>query len=508
MSSLLCIFSQTFAGDVVDTRMTFAVSDNNLLAGAGDRIIPSPSAKIGADQNNTQFFDNINTRFSGFESLSHLVFYKKMDSFFPNIETEAAMALQLYLMQEGKDAGTIKVTDSGSYLRMVYYTHKADNLGFDITAFPISADRFRLGYTYLISWGGTSIFPGHLNTAVFEGSVPGLKLQYTGERFYVFFGGKTALLLNNENNENETNYGILGGAGLDVLDNLRVEAGSGFFQKGANPKSSVLGKPVNAYGGSAQVVYHHGGKIQSSVDFSLYKNDPSEIQQFFISEKYDNKFSFECAVETSQLRQTLENPDEVGTTVNQPAQAYGLKAKAKWKTWRVNGNIIYRDLAFILFNVPGISPFQDFPEKSEQSPEIFFSTGIDYHIPSLHLTTGLVFGLQNPATYKGLIDTETFGANPTAVKISEERVQVVRSATDRTILPVDDNGNPETVVPIRALKFTTKLDFSEMMALISELRFTVDDNGTRLLQDEDGLNVFAFEDPYILGFNVVLQSRF
>ena len=72
------------AGDAMDTRLSFVFSENNFFAGPGETQVNSPGFGIGADKSNTLFFDNYDTRFSGFETLSHLVLYKKLPSFFEN----------------------------------------------------------------------------------------------------------------------------------------------------------------------------------------------------------------------------------------------------------------------------------------------------------------------------------------------------------------------------------------------------------------------------------------
>ncbi len=58
------------AGDFMDTRLSFVVSENNFFAGPGETQVNSPGLGIGADKSNTLFFDNYDTRFSGFETMS------------------------------------------------------------------------------------------------------------------------------------------------------------------------------------------------------------------------------------------------------------------------------------------------------------------------------------------------------------------------------------------------------------------------------------------------------
>jgi hypothetical protein len=256
-----------FAGDFVDARVTLLFADDNVLAGAGETTPNSPTARFGAASNtNNQFYDNFNTKYSGFESLTNLVLYKKGPTYWDGLSAEAALALTTLVARERPTAvlqSTI-VSDSSSYLRLNYTPKSwsaAKGEGLSFTGFPLSADRFRLGYAYKISWGGSRIFPSAGE------SVPGAKLQLTksirtDQIVYGFVGAKSTLILNDKIHEQETNYGVLGGAGVDVTRTLRLDVSGGWFQKGVNPETSVLGAPVRATGGSAQLVFHLGRQLQ------------------------------------------------------------------------------------------------------------------------------------------------------------------------------------------------------------------------------------------------------
>ena len=110
------------AGDFMDTRLSFAISENNFFANPGETRDNSPGIGFGADSSNTLFFDNYDTKYSGFETLGHIVLYKKMPAFFEHLTTEASLVLRV--------AG--ELSDDGSYIRLVYDisrgTHKDRNL--------------------------------------------------------------------------------------------------------------------------------------------------------------------------------------------------------------------------------------------------------------------------------------------------------------------------------------------------------------------------------------------
>src|SRR5262249_44697572 len=155
------------------------------------------------------------------------VLYKKMPGFIKNLETEAAVVLRFDLAALAANTGNLNsaLYDSGSYIRIFYKVGgtKEKPAGLSATFFPIDTDRFRLGYLYDISWGGTA---ASINQSIFpriQGSSPGLKVQFDmPDKFYAFAGFKTATIVQpvqvlNPGGENdvetvrvgETNFGVL-----------------------------------------------------------------------------------------------------------------------------------------------------------------------------------------------------------------------------------------------------------------------------------------------------------
>src|SRR5690606_27638950 len=181
------------------------------------------------------------------------------------------------------------------------------------------------------SWGGTA---ASINQSIFpriQGSAPGLKVQYDAEKFYVFAGFKTATIVQPEQVLNpggesevevvrvgETNYGFLGGLGVDPLPNVRADIGAGYFQQGKFDLEDVRGKPDYTYGTSARLVVHENMPVPQSVDFLLYRNDPNRPLILFKPEKYDpNQFAWSISAEGALLQQHLKNFDAAGATTDQ-----------------------------------------------------------------------------------------------------------------------------------------------------------------------------------------------
>jgi hypothetical protein len=486
----------TWAGDFVDTRISFVLADDNVLAQAGETTPNSPSAGFGAGNQNNQFYDNFNTRFSGFESLGNLVLYKSSPSFFEGFNAEAALAVNLLL----RPAGTVELKDNSSYVKLNWRPPGwGDKENFSFTGFPVSADRFRLGFAYRISWGGSSVF----TSRALNDGVPGARFQITRDRWYAFAGMKTGLLLNDLILEKERVYGFMAGGGFDVTPNLRLEANGGYFQKGIVPGLANQGilAPVNAEGLSAQATWHVGVPVGTSIDFKLYKNDPDMVQRFFTPEAYPGGLSYSVSLEGSYLAQTLENPDVFAQTKAQGASAIALQGRLKYDFLRISVLGLFRSLSFIQFDVPGIPPYKDFPRGTKLQPEMFLALGADYNFPSLHLTPGIIFGLQQPATFKS--PSTVLGGNQPPAGLAGSRTVVVRDVNLLSILPSNYDA-----IPIFSAKVNAKLDISEYFALIGEVYYTRDPNRTTFRDSVAGIAEPSFEKEHALGFNAIMQARF
>ena len=493
---VLCVSGSALAGDFMDTRLSFVFADDNVLASAGETTPNSPSARFGAGNQNTQFYDNFNTGFTGFETLSHIALYKKEEGFFPGLTAEASLVV-LALEQS---SGTVGLRDDSSYIRLTYHPSSwGEGEGISLTGFPVSADRFRLGYAYRVSWGGTSAF----TSLAAANNAPGMKLQVTRNRWYAFVGAKTALIENDLIQEQETNYAVLAGAGVDLLPTLRLEANGGYFQKGIDPNlaSNGIRAPVNAAGISAEAVYHVGVPVGTSLDLQLYRNDPNLYNRFFGPEAYPGGLSYSVSVEGDYLRQTLEDPDVFGKTVSQPAYATALQARMKLNYLRAHVLGLVRSLSYIQFNTPGLPPYKDFPTASTNAPEMFIAGGVDYFFPKLHLTPGVILGVQKPATLTTA--QTTLGGNNPPPSLTGQHVLVLRDVNQLEILPTG-----KSAVPVFSMKANARWDISDSFAAVGEVYYTYDYNRTTFVDTTSGVSEPTFQKPNELGFNVIIQARF
>src|SRR5262249_19058092 len=138
------------------------------------------------------FFDNYDTRYTGYENLTHIALYKRYDYTWDSrknkvarFTAEAALALRLLQFSDVN----VSTLDDSSYIRVALdfaARHTPRNLS--LTVFPMSADRMRLGYSYRLSWGGSPMFfkfnpdlPASATPPVNSAPAPGMRLQYTSE---------------------------------------------------------------------------------------------------------------------------------------------------------------------------------------------------------------------------------------------------------------------------------------------------------------------------------------
>src|SRR6185436_18801559 len=133
-----------------DIRLAFTLTNENLLSKPGETIPSVPGWRFGRPNSlGTLFFDNYDTRFSGYETLSNAIMYRNYRK--DHLEVEGGFVMRINELAERK----IDLSDAGSYILVSWWTdpeHKSPER-ITLTTFPVSSDRMRLGYSYRLSWG-------------------------------------------------------------------------------------------------------------------------------------------------------------------------------------------------------------------------------------------------------------------------------------------------------------------------------------------------------------------
>lgn len=493
--------------DVIDSRITFVFADDNIFAGSEQF---SPSADIGSRSKVKTFFDNYDTKDSGQETKTNFVLYRQFQSPNPRIDTEAGLVARFdFYTDEQTGKPDTRLADDGSFLQASYRLGPIEE-GMErpgagprvyLLAFPFNADRMRLGYSFDITWGGNSIFPNNTSGA------PGFKLGWEGNRAYAFAGIKTHRQLNDLTDRIDAVYGYLGGFGYDITDNLRWEVNAGLFEKGVFPElgqgTPLDGEPITAQGASTQITYAKGLPVETSVDLRLYRNDPRFPWRAFRKQHYADDWSWLVSSEVSYITQNLRDPDTFGQTELQSGIAGDVNFRLKKGYTRFSADVVYRNVEFVLFNVPSFVPYYGFPDSAETRPETFVALGLDYYMEKVRQNPGIVLGYQIPATYVG----DASLLNPEDPQLQGQvSTVVVRRQGDFEILPTGQNA-----FDILSFRAFDRWDISDGMTMIGEITYTLDKNATILEATEFGSVVRVFDEPNVtnrLSVALIMQARF
>ena len=116
------------------------------------------------------------------------------------------------------------------------------------------------------------------------------------------------------------------------------------------------------YGGSARVTFNHNLPPSTSIDMQLYRNHPDYPMALFRRETYTpGELSYLLSVEGTAINQHLADIEHIGQTVFQPGFAGAFQARLKYGYLGVGFTTLYRDVPFLLRNVPSFIPFYAIP---------------------------------------------------------------------------------------------------------------------------------------------------
>jgi hypothetical protein len=493
MSSLLALalIAPAQAGDFMDIWITTAVEDTNINAGPGD-YSPSPNFVM---RGNRTFFEDYESRYSDDISQSHLVLYRRDDGFSEGWSTEAAMVLQFrpYLDPDQSTDG-VGLTDDGSYVRVIRELAGEDH-SISLTGYAIDASRFRLGYSYDLSYGGKEIMARPV------WAMPGARLQWQKGKTYAFAGVKTAIGPMSdaswEGTRNQSYRSVLGGAGTQVGENLLVEFGTGLFQQGQlenvpDASSELYGRMINAFGLSTQIGWRSTAELDfiQSGELSLYRNAPDYVLDSYISHSTVENFGVLVQAELNYLGHELLDADKANATTIENAMAADLQTRLAFGSTMVDVDFVYKDLPYILFNIPGLTSGVSLPEDMEITPQLYGRIKVSHYFADWHVAPSFGFGLMQPASYKT--------GDGTFVQYSER---------DKEGVPSKNKG----ATNIMAMVLGTQLDLSKSMVAVGELLYTVDKNLSRVSENASGELVRVAEAAPVqnaIGFNLMLRARF
>lgn len=490
---LLTLFAgPAFAGDFMDIWVTTALEDTNIRTGPEDY---SPGGNF-VTRGNQVFFENYENFWTDDISQGHMVLYRADEGFFPKWATEAALVLEYtpFLNPDISRPGVF-IRDDGSYVRVIRQLGEDKDHTLSLTGYAVDASRFRLGYSFDLSYGGREI----ISPAV--GAMPGVRLQYQRHGSYAFVGAKSAINQRTEadwqGDRNAAYYAVLAGGGLNFGDKLRLEVGAGLFQQGqilstTDTSSPLYGELINALGTSAQVSYRTSTDIPfiQSSELRLYRNQPEYMRDTYITHRFLDGFGVLVQAEINSLSHNLLDPDNEAQTVIERGWAGDIQSAFIFNTNELFVDFVYKDLPYIVFNVPGITSGAAISEQVEHSPQLYGRVRYARYLPKAHFTPSIGVGMMQPASY-----TTTDG-----------KIYVQYNARNKEAVP---DGQPAYNVLAGVLG--AQLDLSKSTQILGELLYLKDSNRSQVAEDELGERVRVPEDPRVsnaIGFNLMMRAHF
>ncbi len=501
------------ANDFIDSRISFTLGDDNFFRDGGEQLPDSPRLNFSDREGYELPFDNLNSSSTGRENELHLVLYKKVDGYLPNLVTEVAAALEVDMARLEADSVGKVFSDDSSYIRLVFKLRpllsKPSYL--DVVLFPLSGDRFRVGYLYDMTWGGTDIFPRR------KGVNPAFKIGGTHGPFYWWGGMKvvqsprvpaeyyTEQGTKYEMTADETLYGVLAGIGAQPVEGLSIDLSGGHFQQKWNFIKDVRGELVTASGLSARIAYGRGLNVALSSDLRLLRNDREFLELLSQKPVYhpEGGVNWSVSYEQAAIAQVLADADLPGATTRQWATAGALDLRFQYKYLRMNFTSMYRSMQFSLLNTPSLTPDIAFKDDAIVKPQIFWALSGDYHFPRLALTPGLQTGVELPGTVTSeLFEWESRINSPPPTLVGEHTM-LLRTSGERILLPEGEDR-----VPIVSARLTARWYPSDILTLVAFVMLVYDENSTILVRNTEKSFTRVFDDPVRFGAGITAQARF
>ena len=377
--------------------------------------------------------------------------------------------------------------DAGTYIAVTHPTPVGDVV---LHLFPFSANRIRLGEAAGTSWNG-------LQESSRTRVVPGARLAFVRSDLFAWVAGETAAAQRQGPDytvEQGTVWGLMGGAAYSPLEGLWLDGAGAYFDRGTVDRMDL--PPATAWhaGGLAlRAAYSSLTAAHPSARFRWLDEDPLYCDGLFTSVRRVEPFAWEASGELIWLSQPLQDASEptrlraqdaLGGEVGGALYGAGFSAAVTFRA---------RDWTYILFDVPSLTLFVTLPNGITGAPELAGRLALAYTFEAFPLQLGAVVEAVRPAFVTGSVDTPSGVFQATLVIPSASELQILDPGGDVAVMA---DG-----------KLQALLQIGEHLAGALELLFIYDENRRRAGQDPTGLVVWQPEEPFSLGFNLVLRAR-
>lgn len=490
--------------------VTFIMGDDNLR----DNSQYSPAWDMSPRYEYEDFAERVYGYSNSIESSTRFSLFHEEEGLLKNLTARIALSFKMYnKVISSNDKVETYVREDKSFVE-VDYKHPSTNR-FKLTFYPYNAENLSIGNYRGIRWGGnSSVWPQG------DGSpIPGLQVLYGYSDLSVYFGFKAHAQPETDRQKSEivpmeTAYGLYGGITYNNKKlGLKTHLQGAYIDKGDNVSIDEYmlededDDTIKSYGFDVFASYNYGSELGDPIGINTFADGS------WLVPDYSSKFAFRVGAEYLFQNERLQNADYLTIqneketepiTDNFFAHGAAVELGARFKGLRAMFMYTYRDLPFMVFDAPGVEPWNTITSDAEQSPEHLFTISADYHIWDLWF--GVTYGYKIPATYT------VYDANGEKnVTVIKERLasDAVSTAFDRTRELLPTGRDPLDIMFVKA---NIKYQFSNSVTAMLEYSFTQDHNRAKKV-DPDGDGVFTddwdvAEIVDIHGLMFLIEGRF
>lgn len=494
--------------------ISFIMGDDNLR----DNSQYSPKWDIGSRYEYEDFADRVYGYSNNVKSSTKLSLFHEEKGFLPYLTARMSLSFAMYNSVDSlSDKLITSLKEDRSFLE-IDFRHPSKNR-FNITLYPYNADNIAIGTFRGLRWGANaSVWPQSDSSPV-----PGFQVLYGYSDFSVYFGFKAHAQsktdkLSTEIVPKETVYGYFGGLTYNAKHinntehNVRASIQGAFIDKGDNVNiaehllSNGADDSIISYGIDAFIDYNYGSRFGDPLGINSYADGT------WVSPDYTSDFSWRIRAEYLFQNERLQNADYLSvlteddnTSITADYFGHGTAVDLgfRWKGLRALFMYSFRNLAFMSFDAPGVTPWNTIPKDADQSPEHLFMLTADYFFYNFWI--GASFGYKIPATYT-VYDAN--GHKNTMVIRERLSTDAVSDAFDRTreMLPAGESASN-----IYFIKANLKYQFSSSFTAMLEYGYTYDHNRQKMVAQDDGTYKSEFDDDnvtHIHSLMFLVEGRF
>jgi competence protein ComGC len=495
--------------------LTFIIGDDNLR----DNSLYSPKLDIGSRTEYEDWAERVYGYSNRSRANTKLSLFHEEDGLIKHLKARIGISIGIqnsWDTQSGKVSTSVK--EEKSFIELDY-RHPSDNR-FKITLYPYNADNVAVGFFRGLRWGQSKVWPQYTSGY----PAPGFQLLYGYKDISVYFGFKArpqeiSDKLGSELVPKETVYGFFGGTSYLNKDlGLKGHLQGGIINKGNNPtiNDSVLADKdddsIISYSLDAFAEYFNGSEFGDPLNINTYSDGA------WLEPDYSTTLSLRVRAEYMFQNQRLGNADylgEINVTSPEPVtdnfMGHGTVSEVSLRFKKLRASFLYsfRTLPFMVFDAPGVEPYQTISSQAEHTPEHLFHIWADYNIQNFWF--GVFYGFKIPATYT------VYDANgQKTVTVIKERIGSNQPTNafsqSREVLPPG-----EEAANMLFLKLTAKYKFSKSVAAVLEYSFTQDHNRARYIENTSssgkgtGEFVYDWDDETVKdihGLMFLIEGRF